>query len=247
MTPLLGTLGFALLPAAAVVTGGIASLTRRPGQGMRSSIQHFAAGLLFAAIATELLPEVLHERSPVAALTGFALGVALMLGVKWLIERSGQRGVGEVEQPTSLLVTLGVDITVDGLLIGVGFAAGARQGFLLTVALAVEALFLGLSGSAALTKAGATRARILATTAVLAFLSFAGVVVGLWLLRGLSGAAHEVVLSFGSAALLYLVTEELLVEAHEEPHTPLRAAMFFVGFGALFLVEMMSQPQAVIR
>ena len=44
-------------------------------------------------------------------------------------------------------------------------------------------------------------------------------------------------LAFGAAALLYLVTEELLVEAHEVPDTPLLTAMFFVGFLALFILE----------
>ena len=44
-------------------------------------------------------------------------------------------------------------------------------------------------------------------------------------------------LSFGLMALLYLVTEELLVEAHEKPDSPLISAMFFVGFLALLLIE----------
>ncbi len=38
-------------------------------------------------------------------------------------------------------------------------------------------------------------------------------------------------------ALLYLVTEELLVDAHEANDTPLLTAMFFVGFLALFVLE----------
>jgi zinc transporter, ZIP family len=44
-------------------------------------------------------------------------------------------------------------------------------------------------------------------------------------------------LSFGLMALLYLVTEELLVEAHEKPDTPLISSMFFVGFLALLTLE----------
>mgnify|MGYP000439235608 CR=1 FL=1 len=44
---------------------------------------------------------------------------------------------------------------------------------------------------------------------------------------------------FGTAALLYLVTEELLVEAHEKPDTPLISSMFFVGFLALLTLEEM--------
>ena len=44
-------------------------------------------------------------------------------------------------------------------------------------------------------------------------------------------------LSFGLIALLYLVTEELLVEAHENPDRPWVTAMFFVGFLLLLLLE----------
>lgn len=44
-------------------------------------------------------------------------------------------------------------------------------------------------------------------------------------------------LSFGLIALLYLVTEELLVEAHAKPDSPLISAMFFVGFLGLLLLE----------
>lgn len=38
--------------------------------------------------------------------------------------------------------------------------------------------------------------------------------------------------AFGLIALLYLVTEELLVEAHGCPESPLTTSMFFVGFMA---------------
>ncbi|MEX5714912.1 hypothetical protein IC615_09625 [Serratia ureilytica] len=45
-------------------------------------------------------------------------------------------------------------------------------------------------------------------------------------------------LAFGLIALLYLVTEELLVEAHEGgKETPFAAAMFFAGFLLLLLLE----------
>jgi ZIP family zinc transporter len=38
-------------------------------------------------------------------------------------------------------------------------------------------------------------------------------------------------------ALLYLVTEELLVEAHEVPDRPWVTATFFAGFLVLLLLE----------
>lgn len=47
-------------------------------------------------------------------------------------------------------------------------------------------------------------------------------------------------LAFGSAALIYLVTEELLVEAHDQEvqENPLTAGLFFPGFLLLIAIEM---------
>ena len=50
---------------------------------------------------------------------------------------------------------------------------------------------------------------------------------------GTIGAAPPVlalILGFGVSALLYLVTEELLLEAHETRDTPLITATFLLGF-----------------
>lgn len=43
--------------------------------------------------------------------------------------------------------------------------------------------------------------------------------------------------AFGLVALLYLVTEELLVEAHETVDRPWVTAMFFAGFLLILLLE----------
>lgn len=45
------------------------------------------------------------------------------------------------------------------------------------------------------------------------------------------------IFALGVAALLFLATEELLVEAHETVDTPLLAAMLFVGFFALYILD----------
>ncbi len=43
------------------------------------------------------------------------------------------------------MAVTGIDILVDGLVLGIAFAAGAKAGILLTVALTIEVLFLGLT------------------------------------------------------------------------------------------------------
>ena len=65
----------------------------------------------------------------------------------------------------------------------------------------------------------------------------AGAAIAAALLGGLLGPWLAGVISFGLAALLYLVTEELLVEAHEVKETHPATAMFFVGFLTLIVID----------
>lgn len=238
------TLGMTLIPVGATVLGGAVAIFKVPSEKTRSLVQHFAAGVVMAVVAGELLPEMTREHRPLGVLIGFVLGVALMLGVKALTERiergDEQAGDRDGGGKTGLLIAVAIDVFLDGLLIGVGFAAGERVGTLLVVALTLELLFLGVSVAASLTEAKVGRARTLLTVAALSALVILGALLGGSLLAGLSGLALEIVLSFGAAALMYLVIEELLTEAHEVKETPLITASFFAGFVALYLLELMA-------
>jgi ZIP family zinc transporter len=233
-------LAYALIPAAAVLIGGIVASVRAPGPSVRSVVQHFTSGLLFAVVGTELLPDVMHRRLPFATIIGFALGVAVMLGLKAFSARREKLAASASARPRSLLLIMAVDIAVDGLLIGVGFALGAKQGLLITIALTLEVLFLGVSTAIALGGDGASRQRIIGATACLSALLLVCASAGTIILSGVSGAILDAVLSFSMAAILYLVTEELLVEAHEVEETPLLTATFFAGFLVLPVIDMFS-------
>jgi ZIP family zinc transporter len=206
--------------AAALLSGGIAAV-RAPGPRLTSGLQHFAAGVVFAATAIELVPAVL-ERSP---------WVAVMFTFRHVgarIER-GRAARGALGVPVGLIVATGIDFLVDGVILGAGFSAEAQVGVLLTVALAVEYLFVGLSISASI--AGTLPTLVVALLpAVLAVLTIGGALGGAVLLGGASAALLAGVLAFGAVAFMYLATEELLVEAHESGETSVGSVGFFVGF-----------------
>lgn len=217
-----------LFPVAAVIIGALVANWRRPGPQLVSAIQHFAAGVVFAALASELLPSLIHERSAVGTLIGGLLGVAAMLSVKSISSRA--------KGPIGLITAIGVDVLVDGIVLGIAFASGERAGLLLTIALTIELLFLALPLTAALQATATTRLRIIAAACGLAIILPVGVLVGLPAAH-LSGSWLAGLFAFGIMALLYLVTEELLVEAHEVPDRPWITAMFFIGFLLLILLE----------
>ncbi|WP_240741551.1 transporter [Deinococcus sp. KSM4-11] len=240
--PLGQILTLTLIPVAATILGGTVATFRTPSDQLRSLVQHFAAGVVFAAAAGELLPEITRNHQPVGVVIGFALGVIVMLLIRHFAERLegvGPQTTGKEASNVGLITVVGIDVLIDGLLIGVGFAAGARVGTLLVVALTLELLFLGVSVASSLGQAGTSRGRTIATVTGLSLLVILGALLGGTLLQGLSGLALEIVLSFGAAALLFLVTEELLTEAHEVKETPLITAAFFAGFVALYLLELM--------
>ena len=230
---------YALIPGIAVVIGGVLAAHYPPGPRIRSIFQHVAAGVVFAAVAGELLPEITAMHDATGVTVGFAIGIALMLAMRKLTEPP----VGPAERDLNskgLVITVGVDVLIDGLLVGIGFAAGAEVGVLVTVALTLEVLFLGLATAASLARGGASQTELVVTSIGLGVLIVLSAIVGTVILGGISGSPYAAVLGFGSAALLYLVTEELLVEAHEVPETPLATASFFVGFLVLLVIEMLA-------
>lgn len=219
---------YTLIPAAAAIIGAVVAVNARPGPTLVSAIQHFAAGVVFAAAAGEILPDVMHRGSPGATVIGGAIGVVIMLSVRKLEEWA--------KGPAGLLTAIGIDILIDGLVLGIGFAAGPKVGLLLTVALTIEVLFLGLTVATELGESVRSRARIVGITAALVLLLPIGALLGAPVAL-LPGPVLTGFFAFGLIALLYLVTEELLIEAHETPDRPWVTAMFFAGFLALLLLE----------
>lgn len=147
--------------------------------------------------------------------------------------RDHWRGRGVVPPaaiPAGLVATIGVDLLLDGVLVGVGATLGSRQALILTIALTLEILFLALSVTAELTERGASRAAAAAVPSLLGLLTAVGAIAGAAVFGNASRAVQAAVLAFGAAALLYLVTEELLTEAHETHDTPPLTAAFFAGF-----------------
>jgi ZIP family zinc transporter len=221
-------LQYTLIPVLAVILGTLWASWRRPSATFVSAMQHLAAGVVFAAAAAEILPQVMHEGSPIATFIGGTLGVVVMLSLKAL--------EGRTKGPVAMLGAIGIDILVDGLVLGLAFVAGAKAGLLLTIALTLEVLFLGLTVTAELGETVRSRRKVIAITIGLALLLPVGALVATPVAM-FPPVVIAGFLSFGLMALLYLVTEELLVEAHERPDSPLVSAMFFVGFLGLLLIE----------
>lgn len=222
------------------VLGALVPAVWCPSHHARAHIQHFAAGIVTAAVGVEILPQVVAEtEGPVWPLVAFALGGLFMLGLKWFDHWFERREAARGKFGIGLALAGTLDTLVDGLVVGVGFLAGKGAGVLLAVGLGVEVLFLSLSVGAELRTEGAPRkTAVLYTLPIPAALAI-GSVAGVLLLQGASTALLMGILSFGAAALLYLVVEELVLYAGPAGHDLRTTAVFFLGFLAIFAFRLL--------
>jgi ZIP family zinc transporter len=263
-------IGFVLIPPLLLIISGMIASSHPPSMGVRIGILHFAAGVVLAVVAVELLPDLRHEHEVIHSGVGFALGVIAMFGVRYVTEHkeedeeSGATHTAHDSAephdahataavaapvtgktaplsalPTSMVAAIVVDLAIDGLMIGIGFAAGAHQGRLLAIALSTELLSLGLALGATMFTRKVSKGRAFRMLAMLPVGFIIGAGLGLSLLRHLSPPWLSFVLSVGAAALLFLVTEELLIEAHKEKETAWMTAMFFVGFFLMMMLGLL--------
>lgn len=227
-------------PVLAAIIGSVFAAWRPPGIRLTSAVQHFAAGVVFSAAAGEVLPELKAQGHLMAVVVGFCGGVAVLLGLQWLERRADlrQASSGKVGLPVGLIAAVAVDLLIDGILVGLGATLGSKQGVVLTVALTLEVGFLALAVTAELSSTAGSRWRAAGISGALAVAVILGAVIAVVALADAPQYAVAAVLAAGIAALLFLVTEELITEAHDATtDTPVLTALFFAGFLSLYALE----------
>lgn len=246
ITLILEIVVFSFIPFLMMNIGGLSGVFLNINSYVRSLTLHLAAGVIFAVVAVEILPEILKKHSIVPIIIGFSAGVATMLLIRRLSRKSEDVHKQKIthgtlpetvakELPLGMLVGIGVDIVLDGFLLGIGFAAGQKEGVLLCIALSIELLALGLVVTAELKSEKFSNKFSLKAVLILSASIIVGTFIGALFLHSISGEVLTGLLSFGLAALMYLITEELMVEAHKEKDSTIGTTVFFLGF-LIFLV-----------
>ena len=199
-----------------------------------------AAGAVLAAVASNVIPEVESTGTFAGIMSGFALGGLTMIGLKWLILKFERDEKNKNKLPAGLAAAAAVDTFLDGAIISVGFSTSNEQlGTLLTIALAVELFFLTLSVGIEFRKGKFKPWQALAMTSGIACLLLVGAFGASLLFGNASESTLAVVLSFGAAALIYLIAEELLVENIQAEETIFSTVMLFSGFLVLLALKLL--------
>ncbi|MEZ5449909.1 MAG: zinc permease [Thiolinea sp.] len=195
--------------------------------------------VVVAALAVECCRKSEREHASGLVLIGsFALGSLFMYGLKlWTEHLEEGQSTSASGLNWGLLTATFIDVAMDGFIIGAGFAAGGETGPILALGLSVELLFLGLALMSDSTRGW--RIVLIAGALGLTVLTFS--LLGSFLLADASNTVIAGVLAFSAAALLYLVTEELLIEAHEVEETPASTLILFSGFLIFWSIQLLGR------
>jgi len=236
MTSPLLIAAFALIPMiVALIGGGLASVYTFSKKVM-SALQHFVAGIVVAAVATELLPKILNHGSPISIGIGFVLGAAVMLGVHEFAHYLAKKGSTN-KLPMGLIIGSALDLFLDGLLIGVSFLAGMSGGILIAISLSFCAFFLVLALSSRLAKTEFHKKHQYALIILITLLLPIGALVGSTIISHMPAQVMTETLAFGVAALLFLGIEELIAEAHKVHDNFWISGSFFLGFLVIVMFQ----------
>jgi len=233
------TLPYILLAAGAGILGSVLAVFWSPEAKTRGAIQHFAAGAVLAAVASNVIPEVERTGTFLGITGGFVLGGLVMIGLKWVVLRFEHQGKKRQKFPAGLAVAAAVDTFLDGAIISIGFSSGEQLGVLLAIALALELLFLTLSVGVEFRKSKFKPWQGLAVTIGIACLLLVGAFGASLIFGNASEATLAIVLSFGAAALIYLIAEELLVENIQAEESIFSTVMLFSGFLVLLVLKLL--------
>jgi ZIP family zinc transporter len=229
---------YVLLATGAGILGSVIALFWSPKAKARSAIQHFAAGAVLAAVASNVVPEVERIGTLTGIIGGFVAGGLVMIAIKWLVVRFEREEKRSHNLPVGLAAAAAVDTFIDGVIISAGFSTGQQLGAILTIALALELLFLTLSVGVEFRKSKLKPWQSLAITSGIALLLLAGATAASFVLADATETTLAVVLSFGAAALIYRIAEELLVETIQAEESIFSTVMLFSGFLVLIVLKL---------
>ena len=227
---------YAMIPFSLSLVGGTLALRIKIHRVLTSLMQHFVAGIVIGTVAIELMPEILNSDSPITTTLSFFLGVFAMMLLKGLSHLIGRFQAGS-HIPFGLLFASAIDLFVDGIILAIAFIAGFESGFFVAISLGLCALFLNLGLSTTLKRKPLGATTKVALIILVGACILLGAFIGFKIFDLFPGNYSIEILSFGSAALLYLGIEELLLEAHRVRDKVWTPALFFLGFWLILLLK----------
>lgn len=223
-----------------ITIGYFVSLLFTPTENTLTYLRNLAAGIVFAAASTELIPKVMSastrdERSIVIA--GMVIGLVALITIRSLINKY-QIDTIEGEIPWESTISLAIDFFIDSFIIGITSTKGVK--LLLGTALATEMFMLTLTLNGIMKGKKVKGIYRFLVTTIIIIVVLVGGTLGYYLGENFKGKPiFYGILAFGLSVLIWLIMEELLVynKKNSTSNSIIATSMLFLGFIGVIIGE----------
>ena len=203
-----------------------------PGVKTLSGLLGFAGGIMIAISLFDLLPEALEMGSMILVVAGFLLGAGMMYLLDKIIPHAHMSAPDKLEVEnvnnlddanyfsnkilrTGYLIFLGIAIhnLPEGLAIGAGLEASPELGLYIAVAIGLHNIPEGMAVAGPLRAGGLTFKKIFLLTLLAGLMTPLGAAIGL-IMFSVSSLFVAGGLAFAAGAMIYIVNDELIPQAH---------------------------------
>ena len=235
MGDFLQVLLFAAMPAAGNFLGGITAEMKQVSDKTLSLALHFAAGIIFAVVGIELMPQALEVKQAWIPIVAFMVGgvafILLSKSIDYVKSRFG--GSGGSSAAWGIYFGVAIDLFSDGILIGTGSTVATSLGLLLALGQVPADIPEGFATIATFKSKGVKKRLRYILAAAFAIPILLGATLGYWAVRDSTEVVKFSLLAFTAGILLTVSVEEMITEAHDKPDSTFAAAFLSLGF-ALF-------------
>jgi zinc transporter, ZIP family len=202
----------------------------------------FGAGTLISALAFELTEEAFRLGGADAVAIGLALGTLAYFVGDSLIERRGganrMSAMGEQRDSTASALLLGavLDGIPESAVIGITLLEGSGVGVAVLAAVFLSNLPESLSASTGMQMAGQSARHVLAVWAIVVIVAAISAALGYGLLDGASGNAIAVIQAFAGGAVLTMLADTMIPEAHKYSGNAV-GLVVVLGFALAYLLS----------
>ena len=212
------TAGFwALVAASSLVVGALLSLTDWVrGRRLRLLIG-FGAGALVSAVAYDLFAEAVRvSATGVSVAAGFVGGALVFYVGDEIIDRLPVAGGRPAAGGLAILFGAILNGIPESVVLGLTLVGGGAPSLAVLVAIVVSNVPESIAASTSMRKAGRSQGWIVGIWTIVALASAVAAAVGYSFLPGSSGENVAFMNAFAAGAILVMLADELIPEAHAE-------------------------------
>jgi ZIP family zinc transporter len=230
-----------LIAASSLVIGSVLTFWLKPSRRLIGLIMAFGAGTLISAIAYDLVEDAAASGRTLALAAGLALGAITFFVGDWWVDRAGgahrKRSGGEQAQGNSFGIFIGtlLDGIPESFILGASLVTGGGVSVAFLAAVFISNLPEAMGATTGMAAAGWPKKRIIGIWLAVAGVSAIAAASGyaLTALMSLDGVLGQ---SFAAGALLTMLSDSMLPEAHENGGNAV-GLLTVLGFAVAFALS----------